>query len=155
MQSFKFRLDRVLRWQFDICRLKEGNVRTCRLAVHAAEEAIACLQVNRLAAEQTIRNESALPGPDLHAWARYFASLDQKRRELQAELRGLARALEEAVSQLMAERRRLRQIELIRCRALREHTLALEREIETVALESHLSKRVSSSADASVGIPAS
>jgi len=153
MQSFKFRLERVLQWQAKVCRMKEEEVNLCHLALHEAEEVVARLEITKLSAEQAMRSERALPGSELQAWERHCESLVRKARDLEAQRQALAAVLDNVISQMMAERRRLRQIEMIRHRALREHTLAADRDLETLALECHLSRWIASAANAAPPIP--
>jgi hypothetical protein len=86
-----------------------------------------------------------MAGADLKALAEFRLKVITQGRALAAEKQAGVQALEKQTQKLLAERHRLRLIEKLRERALDEYTLAADRELETLALECHLSKWVSNS----------
>lgn len=154
MQGFKFRLQRVLQWQVKVCHLEEEGTRLCRLAVTEAEERIAQLRAESLVAEQDLLGHRAIAASDLIALARYRVQVALRGRDLEVQRQSFVSALEEQLHKLMAARRKLRQMETLRDRSLREHNLAVDRELESLALECHLSKWVSSAGLSQPATPA-
>jgi flagellar export protein FliJ len=141
MQGFRFRLDRVLEWQRRTCRLEEDELRQCRSRVAATEERIAQLKAESIAVEGELTGLPLIAAADLRALSRYRVWVNKSERALERERQVLLAAAEQQQKKLLDQRRRLRQIETLRERALREFTQAHDRELETLALECHLSAR--------------
>ena len=145
MQPFRFRLERVFEWQQTVCRLEEENTRLCRFAIAETEEKMAQLKAGSLATEHELFKRKAITAADLKALAEFRLKVVKQGRALATEKEARIQALETQTEKLMAERNRLRLIEKLRERALADYTLAADRELETLALECHLSKWVSNS----------
>jgi regulator of replication initiation timing len=145
MQPFRFRLERVLEWQQTVCHLEEQKTRLCRLAIAETEERIAQLKADSLATEHELLRRPTIAATDLKALAEFRLKVVKLGRALAAEKQTRVQALEKQTQKLLEERHRLRLIEKLRERALDEYTRAADRELETVALECHLSKWVSNS----------
>ena len=148
MQPFRFRLERVFDWQQTVCRLEEEKMRLCRFAIAETEEKLAQLKAGSLATEHELFKRPTLPAisaSDLKALAEFRLKVIKQGRALAAEKQARIQALEKQTEKLQAERHRLRLIEKLRERALADYTLAANRELETLALECHLSKWVSNS----------
>ena len=143
MQPFRFRLERVFDWQQTVCHLEEEKMRLCRFAIAETEEKLAQLKAGSLATEHELFKRPALSAADLKALAEFRLKVIKQGRALAAEKQARIQALETQTQKLLAERHRLRLTEKLRERALAEYTLAADRELETVALECHLSKWVS------------
>ena len=140
MQPFRFRLERVFDWQQTVCRLEEEKMRLCRFAIAETEEKLAQLKAGSLATEHELFKRPALTAADLKALAEFRLKAIKQGRALAAEKQERVKALETQTQKLLAERHRLRLIEKLRERALGEYTRAADRELETLALECHLSK---------------
>ena len=144
MRRFQFRLQRVLQWQMKVCHLEEEGTRLCRIAVIEGGERIAQLKAESLVAEQELLGHLAITAADLRALAQYRVEVLRRGRELESRQQSLVAALEEQTRRLMAARRQLQRIETLRDRALVEHNLTVDKELEALALESHLARRASS-----------
>jgi hypothetical protein len=118
----------------------------CRFAIAETEEKLAQLKAGSLATEHELFKRPAITAADLKALAEFRLKTIKLGRALAAEKQVRIQALEKQTQKLLAERHRLRLIEKLRERALAEYTLAADRELETLALECHLSKWVSNSA---------
>lgn len=141
MQGFKFRLQRVLQWQVKVCHLEEEGTRECRLAVTETEHRIAQLESESLVAEQELWHRHDIAASELMALGEYRVQVVRRGRELEGQRQLLVAALEEQMRKLTAARRQLQQIETLRERSLLDHNLAVNRKLEELALESHLSRR--------------
>jgi hypothetical protein len=146
MQPFRFRLKRVFEWQQTVCHLEEEKARLCRFAIAETEERIAQLKADSLATEHEVLQRPALAAGELKALAEFRLKTVKRGRALAAEKQARIQALDEQTKKLLAERNRLRLMEKLRERALAGYTLAADRELETLALECHLSKWVANSA---------
>jgi hypothetical protein len=120
-------------------------MRLCRFAIAETEEKLAQLKAGSLATEHELFKRPALTAADLKALAEFRLKVIKQGRALAAEKQARIQALEKQTEKLQAERHRLRLIEKLRERALADYTLAANRELETLALECHLSKWVSNS----------
>jgi hypothetical protein len=143
MQGFKFRLQRVLQWQVKVRHIEEEGVRRCRLAVTEGEERIAELQAKSLAAEQELLGHRTIASSDLVAFSSFHASAVLKLRDLEIEQQALIKAVDDQMRRLIAARRQVQQLETLRDRSLVEYNLNVNRELEGLALESYLSRRIS------------
>ena len=142
MQRFAFRLERVLQWQIKVCHLAEEELRLARLAVSETDAAVMRLKSDCLAIEHDLLNRNLIASPDLKSLARHRVKAAQDERSLQLRKQTQLQVVEDRRTRLSSERNRLRLIEKLRERAAREHSIAVERELEALALESHLSRRV-------------
>ena len=145
MQPFRFRLQRVYEWQQTVCRLEEEKTRLCQFAIAETEERIAQLKADSLATEHELLKRPAMTAADLKALAEFRLKVIKQGRALAAEKQARIQALEKQTKKLLAERYRLRLMEKLRERALHEYTLSADRELETLALDCHLSKWVPNS----------
>ena len=142
MAPFRFRLDRVLEWQVKVCHREEENVRLGQAAVAETEARIAHLQADCLAADHEAKSHKAIPAMDLKALGHFQRKSAQTGRMLAEQRQGRLRDLRERRQKLWGERQRLELLRKIRERAAGEYNQALERELEAVALDSHLSQWV-------------
>lgn len=143
MQRFRFRLERVLQWQNNVCQLRENDVRLSLHAISDADQRIEQLRAASLAAEQDSLRHPALTSADLVALSRFRIRVIRDHATL-AELRSkLLQTLQQQREVLTAERRRLRLLEKLRSRKLEEYAFETNRESEQLATECHLSRWVS------------
>ena len=140
MQPFRFRLERVFEWQQTVCHLEEEKTRLCRFAIAETQEKLAQLKADSLATEHELLKRPAISASDLKALAEFRLKAIKQGRALAAEKQTRVEALAKQTKTLLTERHRLRLIEKLRERALGEYTRAADRELETLALECHLSK---------------
>jgi len=140
MQSFKFRLQRVLQWQAKMCHIEEEGPRLCRHAVTEKEQRIGQLWSESVVAEQELRRRD-LAASDLIALGEYRRQVARRGRELEGQRVVLVAELEKQMHKLTVARRQLQRIETLRDRALQNYNAAVNRELEELALESHLAKR--------------
>ena len=140
MPPFRFRLQRVFDWQSKVCLLEEEKVRLGRYAVAGTEARIAQLRADLTAIEQEALSRHALQAADLAALDRYRLMTLQSGRKLETKKLEQIRLLEKQLLSLHAERRRLRMIGKLRERAETEYRTEAGRELEALALDSHLSR---------------
>lgn len=139
MQSFRFRLQRVLDWQQKVCQAEEEKLRLCLLEVAHCQEKLAKLAARSVAMEHEFLGQPAMVPPDLKAFAEFRRSTVKERRELVSEQQKREALLAEQRQKLVSERRKLQVFEKLRQRALDEHTVAADRELEALGLESYVS----------------
>jgi flagellar export protein FliJ len=139
VQSFRFRLQRVLDWQQKVCQAEEEKLRLRMLDLAHCKEKLARLAARSVAMEQEFLGQRALVPPDLKAFAEFRRSTVKERRELVHEQEKKDALVAEQRQKLLAERRKLQVFEKLRERALSEHTAAADRELEALGLESYLS----------------
>lgn len=139
MQSFRFRLQRVLDWQQKVCLAEEEALRLRLLEVAHCQEKLAKLTARSVAMEHEFLGQRAMFSPDLKAFAEFRRSIVQERRELVSEQEKKEARMAEQRQKLLAERRKLEVFQKLRQRAWTEYSAAADRELEALGLESYLS----------------
>jgi hypothetical protein len=138
MPRFHFRLERVRHWQLSVCAAEEEKLRDLLRTLAGWDQSLAALRAEFVAAEEGWRQVSILNTADLRAWGAFRLAIGRKERSLLAERLAAARAVEQQRAGLLRARKRLEAIEKLRERALREHQVGVDRELEEVALTAHL-----------------
>ena len=140
MQTFRFRLAKVLEWYTRQYEEEEVRFGACLAALSKAKEAIAALQAERLAIEQETVSLPCMAALDLVSLGLY--RLGAKRHEL--ELNELRERCEAAVREqrekLQAAQRKVRLLEKLRERRVAEHVYAETRELEELASDAFFAK---------------
>jgi flagellar export protein FliJ len=140
MQSFRFRLAKVLEWYTRQYELEERRLTACLAALADAKADIASLLAERLSVESEMLSRKSIPANDLAALGLY--RLGAKKREL--ELHGVRdRCQAEVEAQRLkrqAAERRLRLVEKLRERRAAEYTYAETRELEELASDAFFAK---------------
>ena len=140
MQTFRFRLEKVLEWYTRQYELEERCLTACLSSLADAKAAIASLLAERLSIERDILARKAIPAPDFVALGLY--RIGARKRELELnEVRERCQADVEAQRlKLRAAERRVRLVEKLRERRLAEYTYAETRELEELASDAFFSK---------------
>ncbi len=138
MQRFRFRLQRVLEWQQRLCDVESDKLSKCIAELARVEESLQDLEARRAAVEQAFLAEQALGPADLTALAEFRRVTVTGQLALESERQRRHEAVVAQRECFFAENRKLRILEKLRERALREHSLALDREVEALSLESYL-----------------
>jgi flagellar export protein FliJ len=140
VQTFRFRLEKVLEWYTRQYELEERRLTACLAAVAEAKAAVASLLAERLSIERDMLSRTAIPAQDFVALGLY--RLGARKREL--ELNGVCdRRAAEAEAQrlkLQAADRRVRLLEKLRQRRVDEYTYAEARELEELASDAFFAK---------------
>jgi hypothetical protein len=140
MQPFRFRLDRVLAWYRDQARAEESRFAECLESVARAHDAIEQLRADRLAAERQVISTSTISAQDLKALEPYRLANIAQECDLTLNLRRHELALKDQRERVKAEQMRVRSLEKMRERRIKEHDYAMHREIEDLAAESYISQ---------------
>ena len=140
MQTFRFRLEKVLEWYTRQYELEERRLTVCLAALADARSAIASLQAERLTVEGDMVSRKSIPACDFMALGLY--RLGARKREL--ELDGVRERCEAEVEaqriKLRAAERRVRLFEKLRERRVAEHVYAETRELEELAADAFFAK---------------
>jgi hypothetical protein len=140
MQTFRFRLAKVLEWYTHQYEEEERRFTVCLAALADAQKAIATLQAQRLSIENEMVARKAIPAPDFVALGLY--RIGSKKRELELNA---VRAQREAEVQaqrvrMQAAQRKVRLLEKLRERRVAEHVYAETRELEELAADAFFAK---------------
>jgi flagellar biosynthesis chaperone FliJ len=140
MQTFRFRLEKVLEWYTRQYELEERKLTVCLAARAEAKVAIASLLAERLTIERDLLSLPAIPAPDLAALSLY--RLGAKKRELELNVVRDRRSAEVEAQRvkLQAAERKVRLLEKLRERRVAEYTYAETRELEELAWDSYFAK---------------
>lgn len=139
MLSFRFRLQRILDWQQRVCQMEEEQLRQRLAEAAGTQEKLAQLSAKSVAIEEEFFNQPRLAPADLKALAEFRRKTVSERRLLGSEQAAQQAAVTAQRDKLRAEKRTLQVYEKLRERAHAEYTLAADRELEALGLESYLS----------------
>jgi|ERR1051326_704767 flagellar export protein FliJ len=140
MESFHFRLDRVLAWYRNLVSLEEARLAKCYAKLRSVQEAIALLKAERLAAQHAVIRSATVSPQDLAALSAFRLHAILREAGLESERQNRERAMEEQRAILIAIQRRTKLLEKLRERRAAEHHYLEERELEAVAADAHVAK---------------
>jgi flagellar export protein FliJ len=140
MQTFRFRLEKVLEWYTRQYELEERRLAVCLAALAQAKAAIAALLAERLSIEQEILSRAAIPAQDLVNLSLYRLGVRKRELELHAVRDGRQAEVAAQRLKLQAAERRVRLLEKLRERRVAEYTYAETRELEELASDAFFSK---------------
>jgi len=140
MQTFRFRLEKVLEWYTRQYELEERALTVCLAALAEAKAAIAALLAERVTIESDMLSRPFLHAQDLSALSLY--RLGSKKRGLDLNtVRDRCEADAEAQRiKLRAAERKVRLLEKLRERRVAEYTYAETRELEELASDAYFAK---------------
>jgi len=141
VENFRFRLERVLSWQRVVTELEEARTRQWLAALAETQAGRVQLAGARREAEEQLMTAPALLPQELDTLADYREGLATRDRELRKREQNCEQRLEEQRRCWMDARRRCRLLEKLRERRLAEYRIELDRELETLAMESFAAGR--------------
>jgi flagellar export protein FliJ len=140
MQTFRFRLAKVLEWYTRQYELEERRLTACLAAVADAKAAIASLLAERLSVESEMLSRKSIPANDLAALGLYRLGVKKRGLELDGARERCQAEVEAQRLKLRAAERRLRLVEKLRERRVAEYTYAENRELEELASDAYFAK---------------
>lgn len=135
---FRFRLERVLEWERKNLDREKRITAECQGHLAEVREAIARLHAEHLMIEREWLDKKAIAGSDAASLGRYRLGVRKAERTLFTEQERRERDLHQQTAKMLEVQRKVRVLENLRGRKLREYTYVLDRELEQVAAESHL-----------------
>src|ERR1035438_7145721 len=124
MQTFHFRLNKVLEWYQHQYELEERQLAVCLAALAGSQKSIAALQAERVSIEQDVVSRDSIPARDFVALGLYRLRAKQRELELHAARDRCQAAVGEQQARLQAAQRRLRLLEKLRQRRVAEYVYA-------------------------------
>ena len=140
MQTFRFRLARVLEWYQHQYELEERRLTACLAALANSQKAITTLQAEWLSIERDVVSRSAIPARDFVALGLYRLGAKKQEVELNAARDRSQTAVEAQQVKLRLAQRKLRLLEKLRERRVAEYDYAESRELEELASDAFFSK---------------
>jgi len=140
MQTFRFRLERVLGWYRKKCHIEESRLAQRMEALHHLETRIARFQAERITIERELLGRREIAATDFACLGRYRLRARELEAEFADERRRTEAALTEQRVRTQLAQRKVRLVEKLRERRVAEYTLAADRELETLAAEVYLAK---------------
>src|SRR5579884_1420639 len=133
MKRFEFQLDSAMKWRE--MQLQHERERLIRAAAEQdrAERALQQFRRERESARQAIRHEGGIEGSELRALAGYLLGCEQRERKLMQDLAVKTRLAAAQRQNVIEAERRLRLLERLRERRLREWSVTTDRLMETGA----------------------
>ena len=135
---FRFRLERILEWERKNLDREKRLAADCHRLLSGVRETIARLHAEHLMIEREWLEKEAIPGSDAASLGRYRLGVRKTERSLHSEQERRERELHQQTAKMLEVQRKLRVLENLRGRKLREYTYLADRELEQVAAESHL-----------------
>lgn len=140
MQTFRFRLEKVLEWYTRQYELEERRLTACLAALVDAKAAIASLLTERLSIERDLLSRTSIPAQDFVALSLYRLGARKREMELNGVRDRCAAEVEAQRLKLQAADRRVRLLQKLRQRRVAEYTYAETRELEELASDAFFSK---------------
>ena len=140
MQTFRFRLERVLGWYRKKCRIEENLLAERVEELSRLEARIARFQAERLRIERDVLSRREIAAADFSSLGRYRLRACELDAEFAVERRRTEAALTQQRSRTQTAQRKVKLVEKLRERQLANYTVAADRELETLAAEAYLSK---------------
>ena len=137
MNTFRFRLDRILRWRTVELSKEERRVKELMEKDSRLANKLESLREEKAEVEDGIRNMAGLGGGDLNALAGYAIHALVQRQGLQNQRSENEKALRLQVQRYRTAKQRHRALEELRKRRLGEWRLEAARELEEVAEDSY------------------
>jgi hypothetical protein len=141
VKAFKFRLERVRKWQSRLCAIQEQRLGAALEQVAASRQTLASARAEAAATEEQLRACKLITAADLRGWAAYRRGVAERDRALEQDLQAREADADRERLALVATRRRLRCVEMLRERAYTDHHATLNQELEQLAQESYLHSR--------------
>jgi hypothetical protein len=140
MQTFRFRLDRVLSWYARQVQLEENQLAVCLGILAESHKAIAHLQAERVNVDRDMVSRQTIPSREFVALGLYRLRAKQREAELNLEREQREIAVREQRVKVQAAQRRLRLLEKLRERRMTEYVYAATRELEDIAADAYFAK---------------
>jgi flagellar export protein FliJ len=140
VQTFHFRLEKVLEWYTRQYELEERRFTVCLAALVEAKAAIASLLAERLSIERDMLSRTAIAAQDFVALGLYRLGARKRELDLNAACDRCAAEVEAQRLKLQAADRRVRLLEKLRQRRVAEYTYAETRELEELASDAFFTK---------------
>ena len=140
MQSFHFRLEKVLAWRRTELELEQYKMRLLCVELEQIEQSRARLTAERVVAHHEILRARRIDGADLNAHAARLVHFDGQDRVLLRRRGEQEQLIAKAHERLLEAQRRLRLLEKLRANRHAQWRTELNREIETFAAEAHLAR---------------
>jgi hypothetical protein len=140
MRAFEFPLARALAWRLTQLELQENKLRQLAATVEEMVLAAVRLDLVKSRAEQTVRESSAVEAGDLWALAAYRQRLIAERQALDQRRTACEREVAAQRQKVLEAQRQCRLLEKLEERRRTEWRLEADRELESLAAESHLAR---------------
>jgi flagellar export protein FliJ len=141
MRTFRFRLERVLRWRRTQLDFEESRMKQLTAGLRRIEAAREALEEARGAARREVLSSGHPDGAELAQLACHLRRLKNDERRLAESRLEQQRRIETQRDTLLEARRRLRLLERLKEKRLEEWQQEEQREIEVLAGETFLARR--------------
>lgn len=142
MTAFRFRLDKVLAWRRSQLEVEEARYRQCLAAIAALDRARAELEASGIQAETQVRKWHPVAGSDLSALDSFRRGIRTRESNIAERRAESVKMAEKQLKTVLEAQRRCRLLDRLRERRREEWTKANDRELEEVATESFLARRI-------------
>jgi len=140
MQSFHFRLERILSWRRSEFAAEEARLTPLSMERNRLEAARIRVAAARDQARRDLLAATELNGRDLVVHAAYRAGLAREQAALERESAGCAGRMAQQRARIVDAHRRVLLLEKLRTRRLAEWSIQWDRELENLASEVYLAR---------------
>jgi len=140
LQSFHFRLEKVLAWRRTELELEQYKMRLLCVELERIEQSRARLTAERVVAHHEILRARRIDGAELNAHAARLVYFDGQDRALLRRRSEQEQLIAEAHKRLLEAQRRLRLLEKLKAGRHAQWQTELNREVEAFAAEAHLAR---------------
>ncbi len=140
MTTFRFPLEKVLRWRHTQLELEEAQFRRQAAELANLDRALAEIEASALSAEMELRGQEVVTGRDLATLGGYRLAVKELERQISRQREDCRKLVAERQAAMMEARRRFRLLEKLKERRLGEWEKERDREMEEIASESFLAR---------------
>jgi len=143
VKRFTFRLEQVFDWRRQQAEIEEMKLERLFCDLRKAEDDQQQAERDRAEAADSVLSGASVTAQDLAALDSYRQHLDRVKRRLELQHADCLKRIAEQQKHVLESQRRVKLLENLKGRRLREWEYALQREIDNLAAELHLTRRAS------------
>ena len=143
MKRFSFRLEQVLDWRRQQAEIEETKLERLFCELRKAEADQQQAERDRAEAADSVLTGASVTAQDLAALDSYRQHLDRVKRRLEQQHADCLKRIAEQQKHVRESQRRVKLLENLKDRRLHDWEYALQREVDNLAAELHLTRRAS------------
>jgi flagellar export protein FliJ len=144
VKRFSFRLEQVLDWRRQQAEIEETKLERLFCELRKAEADQQQAERDRAEAADSVLTGASVTAQDLAALDSYRQHLDRVKRRLEQQHADCLKRIAEQQKHVRESQRQVKLLENLKDRRLHDWEYALQREVDNLAAELHLTRRASS-----------
>ena len=143
MKAFEFRLQRILEFRRQQAEIEQARLDSLIRQVKQLEHESIVLEQQKAGSGAEMRNAELVTGEHWAALAQFEAYVVRRSADLQKQIAQMSDRTKSQRTLLIEAHRKVKLLERLRDRRVKEWTAACDRELEELAAESHLARLMS------------